>query len=208
VTVAQWRSFNGATGYVTDAEKTGKKDENWHNPRKGFLLKNNHPATCISWNDAVAFCEWLNDQEQKAGRLPVGYRIRLPIEAEWEYACRAGTQTKFWWGDTVEEGRGRVNWAGKEDGEDFLATVDHYAARGRNKFGLADMLGNVWELCLDGFDGRSSHEELWKGNATTHTRRGGGWNYTPAFTRCAYRAPEDMPSRNFIGFRVCCGVPR
>ncbi len=208
VTVAQWRQFSSATSYVTDAEKLGMKDENWHNPRKGFLLKNNHPATCISWKDAVAFCKWLNEMEQKSGRLPVGHTIRLPIEAEWEYACRAGTQTYFWWGNTIEEGRGRTNCAGKENGEGFFATVDRNPVRGRNKFGLADMLGNVWELCLDGFDGKTPHEDLWTGDAVTHVKRGGGYNSIPASTRCAYRAPEDMPARNFNGFRVCCGVPR
>ncbi|MBI5685350.1 MAG: SUMF1/EgtB/PvdO family nonheme iron enzyme [Verrucomicrobia bacterium] len=205
VTFGQWKQFNSATSYVTEAEKVGKKKENWRYPRPGFLPKSNHPVTCVTWNDAMAFCDWLNGQESKAGRLPSGYAIRLPTEAEWEYACRAGTQTRFWWGDSVEDGRGRVNWAGKDDGSDFISPVDHYGARGRNKFGLADMLGNVWELCMDGFDGREPHERLWKGNDSTHVKRGGAFNRPPACGRCAYRSPEDSAAVNSVGFRICCG---
>jgi formylglycine-generating enzyme required for sulfatase activity len=100
----------------------------------------------------MASCEWLNEREAKAGRLPTGYKVRLPAEAEWEYACRAGTRTKFWWGETKEGGARRLNWSGSSDGFEFVSPVDHYGERGRNQFGLADMLGNVCEWCLDGYD--------------------------------------------------------
>ena len=121
VTLGQFRQFVEATHYATDGERndaisspanssrqgpggygynaeTGKLDEdrnpkhNWRNV--GFPQTDNHPVTNVSWNDAMKFCEWLSDKENKT--------YRLPTEAEWEYACRAGTRTRFWSGDNPE----------------------------------------------------------------------------------------------------------
>ena len=101
VTVGEFRAFVQAAGYKTEAEKEGtgafgwngkewKQDPkiNWQNP--GWKLAENDPVTCVSWNDAVAFCQWLGKKEGRA--------YRLPTEAEWEYACRAGTTTPFHFG--------------------------------------------------------------------------------------------------------------
>jgi formylglycine-generating enzyme required for sulfatase activity len=224
VTVGQWKQFVAATGHVTDAEKKGETyaptvsgglfgkavGANWKDPNFGFKLKDNHPACCISWNDAVAFCKWLNDLEQKAGRLPAGFQVRLPAEVEWEYACRAGTQTKFWWGDTVEGGEGRLNWRRDGDGFRFVSPVDHYGARGRNKFGLADMLGNVWEWCCDEeYDIRRAQEGRSEGDSAWRVMRGGSFLYDPSFNRCANREvhfPNNASAPN--GFRVAVGPPR
>ena len=223
VTVGQWREFINATGYQTDAEKKGFVDyapirgkpsgrvdgASWKDPNFGFKLKDNHPVNCMSWNDAVAFCEWLNEREHKTGRLSPGYKIRLPTEAEWEYACRAGKQTKFWWGDTVEGGDNRLNWKGTADGFEFVSPVDHYGARGRNKFGLADISGNVREWCLDEFDPVGAHEEPYKGNPSERVMRLGGYELLPAWVRCAYREPfAPNKSGSFLGFRVTLGPAR
>ncbi|MBI5395746.1 MAG: SUMF1/EgtB/PvdO family nonheme iron enzyme [Verrucomicrobia bacterium] len=224
VTVGQWKQF-AATGYQTDAEKKGFVGEaptgpgkpwvlkvpgvSWKDPNFGFKLKDNHPVSCINWNDAVAFCEWLNEREQKSGRLPPGYKVRLPGEAEWEYACRAGKQTRFWWGETKEGIESRLNRSEKEDGFEYVSPVDHYGSRGRNKFGLADMLGNVWEWCLDEFDETQAHEECYKGNPGARVLRGGSFYYIPGYARCAlrlYNSPSDSPSID--GFRVAVGVER
>ncbi|MFA6564686.1 MAG: SUMF1/EgtB/PvdO family nonheme iron enzyme [Verrucomicrobiia bacterium] len=220
VTVGQWKRFVGAAGYQTDGEKKGeaavsdslkkawakKQGASWREPGFGFPSKDNHPVCCVSWNDAVAFCEWLNQREQKTGPLPAGHRIRLPTEAEWEYACRAGTQAKFWWGDTREEGDGRLNWSGMVDGFELISPVDHYVSRGRNRFGLADMLGNVREWCLDGFDPEGAHEELYRHCEWARVLRGGGFT-SPAYgARCAYREPfAPVVAISSIGFRVCVG---
>ncbi|OHE78963.1 MAG: hypothetical protein A2107_04835, partial [Verrucomicrobia bacterium GWF2_62_7] len=224
VTVGQWKLFVAATGYVTDGEKKGHSDyspkgagqkwgpvdgASWKDPNFGFKLKDNHAVSCISWNDAVAFCAWLNDREAKAGRLPPGYKVRLPTEAEWEYACRAGKQTKFWWGERREDGDNRLNWSGKEDSFEFVSPVDNYKTRGRNKFGLADMLGNVYEWCLDEFDEKQAHEEPFKGNSGARVLRGGSFYNFPGSDRCAarnYNSPSSSNSSN--GFRVLVGVER
>jgi formylglycine-generating enzyme required for sulfatase activity len=176
VTAGPWKQFVGATSHVTDAEKSGKAQvldqlklvshekeaASWRDPASGFASKDNHPVCCIRWNDAVAFCAWLNEREQGSGRLSLGCRVRLPTEAEWEYACRAGKQTKLQWGEKKEGGDNRLNRNGKGDGFEFVSPVDHCGAQGRSKFGLADMLGNVWECCLDEFDKKQVARSLSK----------------------------------------------
>ena len=222
ITVGQWRKFIDATNYVTDAEKDGQafspkfpdkgwawvKGANWKNPRYGYKVKDSFPVTCVSWNDAVAFCQWMTGVEKKANKLPNGMVCRLPTEAEWEYACRAGTQTRFWWGDKEAAGDRRANWIGSMPEYDVVAPVDHFKARGRNKFGLADMLGNAREWCLDGYDEKQAHEEPWSvSNASAHVVRAAGGD--PQFCRCASRMGlKTTNACSGDGFRVCCGVPR
>lgn len=177
VTRGQFRRFVELTGYRTEAEESGQayifnvdkgrqmeSGRSWRDP--GFEQTDEHPVVCITWNDAKAFCEWLTKKERAAGRLPENLEYRLPAEAEWEYAARGGRtdSTKFWWGDDLSDGEGRLNGASEDscpegrrwrnryhwkDGFFFTSPVDHYGTRGRNGFGLADMAGNVWEWCLD-----------------------------------------------------------
>ena len=218
VTVGQWKQFVNETGYVTDGEKNGEshvprgpgerwgmmKGKSWKDPNFGEVPKDNDAVCCISWNDAMAFCEWMDKQEVRAGRLAQGYAVRLPTESEWEYACRAGRQTKFWWGDSPDDGKGRLNWRWKE-GDEFVSPVDSYGERGRNRFGLADMLGNVSEWCLDEYDATQAHEECYQGTPFSRVLRGGSFNHRDY--RCASR---DRASPNYSicinGFRVCYGV--
>ncbi|MCX6906661.1 MAG: bifunctional serine/threonine-protein kinase/formylglycine-generating enzyme family protein, partial [Verrucomicrobia bacterium] len=225
VTVGQWKQFVGATRYRTDAEKNGYADSipsqkggqwgrvngaSWKDPHFSKLPQDNHPVCCVSWNDAVSFCEWLTEQERKARRLPAGMIVRLPAEAEWEYACRAGTQAKFWWGESPEDGEGRLNWKRNtmDGGSDLIVPVDSYGVRGRNKFGLADMLGNVWEWCLDSFDPMQAHEKCYQNSAfKSHVLRGGSFNYGPSHDRCAARRSHILLHAACVnGFRVCVGV--
>ena len=181
VTLGQFRQFVEATHYATDGERndaissppnssrqgpggygynaeTGKLDEdrnpkhNWRNV--GFPQTDDHPVTNVSWNDAIKFCEWLSDKEHKT--------YRLPTEAEWEYACRAGTTTRFWSGDNPESlvkiansydkstERIQPEWAKfalkGDDGFEFTAPVGSFRP---NAFGLYDMHGNVWQWVSD-----------------------------------------------------------
>ncbi len=223
LTVAQWRKFVDTKNYVTDAEKEGRafapkfpdkgwawvKGANWKDPKYSTKIKDNYPVTCVSWNDAVAFCQWLTAAEKQANKLPAAMVYRLPTEAEWEYACRAGTQSKFWWGEKEAAGENRLNWRGSQmgTGYDVVTPVDHFKSRGRNKFGLADMLGNVREWCLDGYDEQQAHEEPWSINAPAHVVRAAGGD--PQYCRCASRMGlKTTNACSGDGFRVCCGVPR
>ncbi|MFZ2641430.1 MAG: SUMF1/EgtB/PvdO family nonheme iron enzyme, partial [Verrucomicrobiia bacterium] len=223
VTVGQWKQFVAVTGHASEAEKKGNaccydraaktftdmEGKSWRDPNFGAAPEDNHPVCCVSWNDAVVFCEWLTERERKAGRLPSGMVVRLPTEAEWEYACRAGTQTKFWWGESKEEGEGRLNWNGAADGFPFTSPVDHYGARGRNGFGLADMAGNVQEWCLDNYDATGAHEECWKTGASRVLRGGSYHGLMPALARCACRNSFGPGvSNSSYGFRVVVASPR
>ena len=172
----------------------------------------------------MAFCEWLTERERKAGSprrtpkgfasplsgLPAGYVMRLPTEAEWEYACRGGRQrTMFWWGDSPEDGSERLNRLGTDSGPKSTSVVDGFGARGRNGFSLADMLGNVRELCLDAWDGDGAHGELCAEYVRSKSRvlKGGGFKSPALDARCASRMPCLYSyGGSDIGFRVCCAI--
>jgi serine/threonine protein kinase len=142
VTTGQFRKFVEATGYVTEYEKTRRetgappgqgRDCAW-NRNLGYEPTGDHPVVYVTWNDAVAFCDWLSKKE--------GVSYRLPTEAEWEYACRAGTQDV---------------WAGSRDSLKDRAQMGTPNAmpvgqKQANPFGLFDMQGNIGEWCADWFD--------------------------------------------------------
>jgi len=260
VTVAQFRVFADTTGFVTDAEKPGgktqcfdlnwmpnhgnsgkpphpwveMKDKSWRDPNHGVVQQDNFPVVCVSYNDMKAFCAWLTEKERKAGTLPDGLIYRLPTEAEWAYACRGGREDSsyFWWGNDLNEARGRLNisaidflpdrdevWPGAKlpwsDGYAMVSPVDHYGERGRNGFGLADMLGGVWEFTLDHFDPKGGHEDVHYQDAKLRTVRspvcrGGTYYDVPGNARCAVRLgiASDTYSDSRDGFRICLGEPR
>ncbi|HVS38536.1 MAG TPA: SUMF1/EgtB/PvdO family nonheme iron enzyme, partial [Gemmataceae bacterium] len=147
VTVGQFKAFVRETGHKTAAEVNGKgathyKDGSnvvdpectWRTP--GFEQTDDHPVVCVSWNDAVAFCEWLSRKENRM--------YRLPTEAEWEYACRAGTDTAYFFGDDAGP-LDEYAWTGKNASEKSHAV----GLLKPNPWGLHDVLGNGWEWCLD-----------------------------------------------------------
>jgi formylglycine-generating enzyme required for sulfatase activity len=171
------------------------------------------PVVWVSWRDAMAFCQRL--------RLRTGKNYTLPSEAQWEYACRAGTTTPFHWGATISTKL--ANYDGEEvygDGEkgEYLnqtMDVDSFPA---NPWGLHDMHGNIWEWCADHWynnyeeiptDGRAWLDEEVKENADTMNYwllRGGSWFDRPAYCRSASRINSTHPddSSHAVGFRVCC----
>jgi sulfatase modifying factor 1 len=212
VSVGQWWQFVKAARYQTDAVRGLAVLDSYPEEKT-----EDHPATWITWTDAVAFCEWLTERERKTGGLPrklsglpAGYVMRLPTEAEWEHACRGGRQgTMFWWGDSLEDGNGRLNWREKDSGSKSTSVVDAFGDRGQNSFGLADMLGNVRELCLDAWDSVGAHGELCAEYVKSKSRvlKGGSFKSLAFDARCASRMPCLYSyGGSDIGFRVCCAV--
>jgi formylglycine-generating enzyme required for sulfatase activity/predicted Ser/Thr protein kinase len=170
----------------------------------------NFPATYVSWADAVAFCKKLTEQERQAGLLPEGWEYRLPTEAEWEYACRAGTITAYSFGD-AESRLGDYGWYGAVQGNGNAKGEDYAHAVGQKKpnpWGLCDMHGNVWEWCADWYDAgyyAMSPVEDPKGPSaiTSQVYRGASWHGGAKLCRSAARY-ESVPGilGYALGFRV------
>jgi formylglycine-generating enzyme required for sulfatase activity len=223
VTVGQFKAFVKDTNYRTEAERDGKGGRAFDG--KEFVQKpeftwkslhipqaDDHPVVVVSWADAIAFCEWLSRKE--------GRTYRLPTEAEWEYACRAGAKTRFHPGDRDDDLKGAGNiadaslqakwrdafWAKAwDDGFPFTAPVGRFKP---NAFGLFDMHGNAWEWCADWYAedyyGKSPRQDP-QGPATGKERvtRGGAWSTQPKFCRSAFRDWHEPTYRSdCVGFRV------
>jgi formylglycine-generating enzyme required for sulfatase activity len=160
VTQAQWKAVMGGN----PAHFTG---DTW-------------PVETVSWDDAVEFCKKLTAQEQAAGRLPAGYTFTLPTEAQWEYACRAGT-TGPYAGDL-----GAMAWYADNSG----GTTHPVATKQANAWGLFDMHGNVWEWCSDwygDFSNGAVTDPTGPASGSIHVCRGGSWHYDAAGCRSAFR---------------------
>ncbi|MGD0092144.1 MAG: SUMF1/EgtB/PvdO family nonheme iron enzyme, partial [Planctomycetota bacterium] len=192
VTVAQFRAFADATKHVTEAEKPGEtwtwkdgrwqgvKGANWRTP--GFPQEDNCPASVIAWNDAQEFCKWA---AKKTGRS-----LCLPTEAQWEYACRAGTTTNTGNTDSDLE---PPPWLNKNSGTQ---------TKKPNAWGLYDMHGHIWEWCRDYFSEKyyvDSPPVDPKGPASGGARvvRGGSWSDNgPDLCRAAHRHGSDPGFRH------------
>jgi formylglycine-generating enzyme required for sulfatase activity len=168
-----------------------------------------NPVENVSWNDAQEFCQKLNDKTKK--------KYRLPSEAEWEYACRAGTTTSFYFGETISTDQanydGNYTFGKGKKGvyREKTTPVGNFPA---NKFGLYDLHGNVWEWCEDpwheNYENAPKDGSSWNENysqSTFRLLRGGSWNSHPRHCRSAYRNFGTPASRfDDIGFRVVCAV--
>ena len=168
----------------------------------------NRPVEKVSWEDAQVFLNRLNDLEQTAGRLPAGWTYVLPTEAQWEYACRAGTITAYSWGATIANSNANYNWdGGANDGSDFKQTRDvgQYAA---NPWGFFDMHGNVWEWTADWYlaaypTGNPVVDPTGPSSASRRVVRGGSWSDGGPGLRSARRWDRLLGTRsNYLGFRV------
>ena len=215
VTRGHFRQFVDATGYKTDAEKYSKsgfgyygnggfgyKDGQWvqapeflWNTNLGFDTEqtDDHPVVNISWDDAVAFCEWLSKEE--------GVTYRLPTEAEWEFACRAGSLARFSFGNE-ESKLGEYAWYGSQGGRN-TKPVGKKAA---NALGLFDLHGNVWEWCGDRYGPYTTTpavDPLGSKEGSSRLLRGGSFNVRSSYVRSALRI-SDQPSNRTdnIGFRI------
>ncbi|MEY2911457.1 MAG: hypothetical protein RLZZ184_766, partial [Cyanobacteriota bacterium] len=164
---------------------------------------NNRPVENVSWNDAIAFCEKLS---QRTGK---GYR--LPSESEWEYACRAGTTTPFYFGETITPElvnyNGNHPYAAAPKGQYRGQTTD-VGIFPPNAFGLYDMHGNVWEWCLDdwhdNYINAPRNSTSWKSkNSRWKLLRGGSWFYRASYSRSANRFKLSRENTySHVGFRV------
>ena len=226
VTVGQFRKFVAETGYRSDAENNGqggwgfagdhgwpwqkRPDFNWQSC--GMPQRDDFPVMNMSWQDATAFCEWISRKE--------GKKFRLPTEAEFEYACRAGTTTRYYNGDDPEQLTKIANvWdatvlkqvstsqntLASSDGWAFAAPVGQFAP---NNFGLYDMLGNANEWCFDWYDehyysNSPDTDPMGPGAGTARVIRGGGWGLFAGSCRSADRHFESPAyCDGDLGFRV------
>jgi formylglycine-generating enzyme required for sulfatase activity len=228
VTVGQFKAFVRDDGYQTEAETDGEGGMGFTgrgNPpfkhstayswrATGFYQDDSYPVVNVTWKDARKFCEWLSQKE--------GKKYRLPTEAEWEYACRAGTTTRYYCGSS-EWGLSRVaNLADRSlrqkwpkltsanpwnDDYPFTSPVGTFKP---NRWGLYDMHGNVWQWCADVYGkdyyNRGPQQDPkgpWTGKE--RVRRGGSWFSDHRDCRCASRGHlEPIDRFNDTGFRVVC----
>ncbi len=218
VTVSQFRKFVVATGYKTEAEIDGgayfwtgsdwKKMPgfDWKNP--GFNQAENHPVTCVSYNDVQEYIQWLSRREEK--------HYRLPTEAEWEYAARSGGRTDRLWKDPTNACK-YANIADRTATEKFPGWITYYCrdeyvftapvkTYQANQYGLYDMVGNVWEWCRDRYGNypeRHQYNPQGLSSGANQVIRGGSWLSGPIDGRLANRLWGSRHLRNyFLGFRL------
>ena len=235
VTVGQFRAFIEAAKYETDGEKTGggnahdaqavwkhRPGTNWRKPGYAgpYTQKDDHPVVHVSHTDASAFCAWLKERAGSSAYRDYG----LPTEAQWEWACRAGTASAYWWGADPDTTGTVANVGDRtlkkvhpewprvvmpmDDGFAFVAPVARYRA---NAFGLHDMLGNVWEFCSTRFGPYPPGAVTDPGDLDPKRGfavRGGGWSNAPTDVRCGTRN-ADPPHfcHSNLGFRVALAIP-
>ena len=152
----------------------------------------------VSWTEVTAFCDKLTEQERKAGRLPAGMSYQLPTEAQWEYACRAGTKTAFSFGDSLTSDQANI-----DAGPDETTDVGKYPA---NPWGFHDMHGNVWEWCADRYGVYptvAATDPVGPAIGSFRVGRGGSWNFTADFARSALRRGFEPAGGGYaLGFRL------
>ncbi|MEE4295371.1 MAG: formylglycine-generating enzyme family protein [Wenzhouxiangella sp.] len=226
-TVSQFAQFVAATGYVTDAERAGwsrvydvrsgrmsrRSGISWRQDYRGDEADPDLPVIHVSWRDARAYADWLAELS--------GLDYRLPTEAEFEYALRAGTQSAYWWGNASPDSA-IENLTGEEDfspnGAQWNVAFkgygdDHWgpapaASYSTNPFGLHDMSGNVMEWVEDcwhdSFVRAPSDGSAWVNpGCRERVIRGGSWSSTPGMSRSAYRLAGREDSTDIrVGFRV------
>ncbi len=206
VTQAQWRFVAGLP-----------QEQRSLNPDPSRYKGDNHPVEQISWFDAVEFCDRLSSY--------TGRTYRLPSEAEWEYACRAGTTTPFHFGETITSTLANYNanstYQNEPEGANRQGTTPVGSFGVANRFGLFDMHGNVWEWCADhwheNYEGAPDNGSAWISEITETLPvclRGGSWDSTPESCRSARRnyylthGTRYNTRGDAIGLRVVCSIPK
>ena len=233
VTMGQFRSFARDSDYRTEPERDGsggsgyseqaglwklegrRPQYSWKDT--GFPQSEDHPVLNVTWNDAIAFCDWLSHKERR--------KYRLPTEAEWEYGCRAKTTTRYYSGNdeaslahvaNVADTSAKTKFpslratTSHEDGYAFTAPVGELRS---NAFGLHDMHGNLWEWCADWYEADyykncPRQDPLGPTTGITRVARSGCWNEGSRTCRSADRS-KGIPSyrSSGVGFRVVLTIP-
>ncbi len=227
VSVAEFRDFINATGFQTEAQRTGTasvydqktgrmhdmRGADWQRNYAGDKAKSSDPVVNVSWNDATAYADWLSQR--------TGHSYRLPSEAEFEYALRGGTSTRYWWGDGSPK-RVVENLTGSGDqgnsGRKWIRSFSDYrdgfwgtSPVGKflpNPFGLYDMGGNVSEWVADcwhdNYTRAPNDGSAWiNPGCSARVVRGGSWGSAPEQNRSAYRVAGSAEIRSGrVGFRV------
>jgi formylglycine-generating enzyme required for sulfatase activity len=198
----------GESAFVLNGDKWEETPGRWWRD-PGFAQTGDHPVTCVNWHDAQAFIAWLNDRLSLTDR-PVAYR--LPSEAEWEYACRAGTETPFSFGTVITTDQANFNGtAGYGAAAPSMVWRKATTPAGRfpaNAFGLYDLHGNTWDWCQDAwnktYEGAPADGSPWlTGDASLRALRGGSWDNSRQVCRSAMRVRNSPSVRsNDIGFRL------
>ena len=204
VTQAQWKAVMGTTPWV-ERGTVESGDE--------------YPAVYVSAADAAGYCAKLTAVDRAQGILPAEKGYRLPTEAEWEYACRAGTTTAYSFGDDpsflgdhawYEENSLRVMQPGDDSGGEIAGHAGEVGTKKPNPWGLYDMHGNVWEWCADWYAEAlvGGADPQGPADGTLRVFRGGNWTDRASFARSAFRGfgGADARGRN-LGFRVVCSRP-
>jgi len=208
VTVAQYRAFAEATGYRTEAERSGgvvdidpvmmslvrRAGVSWSNP--GFPQQDGSPVVWVTWNDAAEYTRWLAQA--------TGKPYRLPTEAEWEFAARERGRDLPWAGTADPERSGEFVWSAENSG----GTTHPVGGKAPNALGFRDLCGNVWEWCLDWQDsyqaaGEPAVDPRGPPDGRFRALRGGSWRVGREVARTTYRngyRPDYAHSS--IGFRV------
>ena len=222
VTRGEFARFAEETGHTPNAgcrvwngrEWAIEASLSWRRP--GFDQTDDHPVVCVSWRDAKAYVNWLSAR--------TGMAYRLPTEAEWEYAARAGTLTERYWGDDPKRACGYANVGDRAilkalpgriihnctDGFTHTAPVGRFRP---NPFGLYDALGNVWEWVEDCADNPYAEtpadgSAALLGDCDFRAARGASWLVPPAGARAANRGRRQLDTRNTnYGFRVARPLP-
>ena len=207
VTVGMFKAFVKETGYESKGNKpygwtgsTWLEDArfSWQNP--GLNQDDSHPVTCVSWDDAVAFCKWLESKTKG--------KVQLPTEAQWEYACRAGTTTAYHWGNALNGDKANCNGTypcGTQTRGKYAGSTTPAGSYQANAWGLFDMSGNVYEWCQDWY-GDYPDEKVTDptGPSTGSERviRGGSWYHGAPYCRSAFRYHGEPGYRYYyLGFR-------
>jgi formylglycine-generating enzyme required for sulfatase activity len=197
VTSEEFLNFLRATGYQP-APCNPMLDMGWRTSGPGKASSPydadmpHWPAVCLGWRDAKRYIDWVNQEvakERPSAARPNG-PYRLPTEAEWEYAARAGTTTARWWGNEIGVNKANCNGCGSPWDKRLFSDVNAFAPNG---FGLYGMLGNAWQWTADcwhqTYDGAPDDGSAWtQGDCTKHVIRGGSWISLPVFVRSAARS--------------------
>ncbi|MBN8247205.1 MAG: formylglycine-generating enzyme family protein [Verrucomicrobia bacterium] len=171
-----------------------------------FTGDSNRPVEKVSFLDAVRYCEALTNRERHAGHLAPGYVYRLPTEAEWEYACRAGSTNRYHFGDEAAAADAYA-WTS----ENSSSATHPVGQKAPNAWGLHDTHGNVWEWCHDWFEpypARPLTDPVGPATSKYKLFKGGGWNQDADYARASSRFMMSASNGiHFVGFRMVLGMP-